>query len=165
MSPAPALPIAVRFWRFVRKTDGCWWWTGSANARGYGSIRPATGSSVRGKAKMAHRLAWELANGPIPEGHYICHRCDNPSCVNPAHLFVGTPSDNMRDCVAKGRSSIGRARPLAHAALRERTHCKYGHPYTADNLYAQKNGTRKCRTCARRNYKAFMAKRKQERAA
>jgi hypothetical protein len=72
---------------------GCHVWTGSKYGRGYGNLQIAT-----------HRLAWELANGPIPEGLSILHRCDNPACCNPDHLFLGTQADNMADKVRKGRA-------------------------------------------------------------
>lgn len=87
----------ARFWRNVKKTDTCWLWTGTFAAHGYGQVR-------RGPARyMAHRASWELNVGPIPAGLHVLHHCDNPPCVNPAHLFLGTHSDNMRDAVKKGR--------------------------------------------------------------
>jgi predicted XRE-type DNA-binding protein len=80
---------------------GCWEWRRTHNGFGYGTLR------VGGKIVYAHRLAFELGNGqPIPKGMHVCHRCDNPRCINPVHLFLGTRSDNMADCFAKGRSSV-----------------------------------------------------------
>jgi hypothetical protein len=91
--------MAPRFWAKVARSieEQCWEWTGGRNHRGYGNFR-ADGRTVR-----AHRFAWEQVNGSIPAGLMICHRCDNPSCCNPAHLFVGTAKDNVRDMIAKGR--------------------------------------------------------------
>lgn len=78
---------------------GCWEWTAWIHPNGYGVV------TMGGKSKKvrAHRFSWELHNAPIPDGLFVLHRCDNRRCVNPAHLFLGTKGDNMRDCVAKGR--------------------------------------------------------------
>lgn len=87
----------ARFWGRVTRTAGCWEWQGARYPEGYGSL------SVNGRRWQAHRLAYSLARGPIPPGMFVCHACDNPSCCNPAHLFLGTNQDNMADMVAKGR--------------------------------------------------------------
>lgn len=83
-----------------RDTD-CWVWSGRRQSGNYGMFK------IQGKIVQAHRLAYEFAFGPIPEGMFVCHRCDNHPCVNPSHLFLGTPRDNMSDMVAKGRSLKG----------------------------------------------------------
>lgn len=97
-----ARPVADRLWARVDRTDsGCWLWTGgrstARNGFQYGVMK------VGGKPVRAHRVAWEVANGPIPAGAFVCHHCDTPLCVNPAHLFLGTHDDNMEDMARKGR--------------------------------------------------------------
>jgi len=88
-----------RFFDKVHKTDSCWNWTASTR-NGYGAFK------INGKVEGAHRVSWVLNNGEIPEGLFVCHKCDNPRCVNPEHLFLGTASDNMKDCYNKGRLII-----------------------------------------------------------
>jgi hypothetical protein len=90
-----------RFWSKVNKTENCWLWTGSKYKEGYGLIwdKPKIG--------RAHRISYELAYGPIPEGLCIAHKCDTPSCVNPDHLFAATHAENMRDRDNKGRHAKG----------------------------------------------------------
>ncbi len=98
------VPIEERFWPKVRKggPEECWEWLASKYPGGYGAF------GVRGTgSRPAHRVAWMLVNGDIDNGLEVCHRCDTPACVNPAHLFLGTHQDNMTDMVTKGRSRSG----------------------------------------------------------
>jgi hypothetical protein len=90
--PGPAhLAMPSRFWKYVRKTDSCWEWIGAKFPRGYGSIK------INGKTRHATQVCWELMRGPILGGMWVLHRCDNPPCVNPEHLYLGTAADNGRD--------------------------------------------------------------------
>lgn len=102
---------ACRFWGKVDSSSGpdaCWPWKSvkAERKRIYASF---LASKVGGEAKFmdAHKFAWELVNGPVPEGLNVCHRCDNPICCNPKHHFLGTNADNMQDMVCKGRDRWG----------------------------------------------------------
>lgn len=101
---APRGTLETRLWRHVDKSGSCWLWQAGVDSAGYGQLRNESGRLV-----MAHRASYELAHGPIPPGQLVCHACDTPRCVNPAHLFLGTPLDNAVDMVAKGRSARGDA--------------------------------------------------------
>jgi hypothetical protein len=92
-----------RFWRRVQKTDGCWLWTGGTYSGGYGFMRGARGRNAQNVS--AHRFSYELHKGKIPKGLVVMHSCDNPACVNPNHLSVGTHKENYEDMIAKGRGA------------------------------------------------------------
>lgn len=93
------LRLEDRFWDKVVKSDGCWEWQGATYHFGYGAVR------VKGKNHHAHRVSWELTHGAIPDGQKVLHRCDNPPCVRPDHLFLGTDADNHADMMQKKRHS------------------------------------------------------------
>lgn len=98
----PLRPVEDRFWEKVDRLgdNECWLWTAGDDGKGYGQLR------VDGQALKAHRISYELHYGPIPDGFEVCHDCDNPSCVNPAHLQIGTHKENMHDSISKGRASM-----------------------------------------------------------
>lgn len=102
--------LMARFWAKVDRStgpDGCWLWMACLNSQGYGQIR------INHRSVLAHRVSYEAAHGPIQDGQQVLHRCDTPRCVNPAHLFLGTPATNSDDKVRKGRQAKGEALPIA----------------------------------------------------
>ena len=124
--------LSARFWPKVDKAgpDDCWEWNASRQGTGaYGRI------GVNGKVELAHRISYELMHGPIPDGLFVMHRCDNPPCVNPAHLSLGTRRDNMEDSMDKNRRRLSL--------------CKKGlHEFTPENTIAGASGKRACRACS-----------------
>lgn len=102
-SETDAHPGETRYWSKVDKTDGCWNWTGAVTSAGYGSFAVIT--TPKPKMVSAHKVAWEWANGPVPEGLVLMHSCDNRRCVRLDHLSVGSVNDNNRDMANKGRAA------------------------------------------------------------
>jgi len=101
------LPFTERFWLSVAKSEGCWEWTGFLLGNGYGQV------GIKNTQAQAHRVSWEMHYGPIPQGLYVLHHCDNRKCVRPDHLFLGTIQDNADDMVAKERQAQGVRHGLA----------------------------------------------------
>ena len=151
------IPFEERFWMRVDQSDpdGCWEWQGGrSNRGGYGLVGV-------GKAKnaKAHRIAYELANGPFDSDLFVCHRCDNPPCCRPDHLFLGTNADNAADRERKGRNRPGPAVAASAQVRRQRPTCKHGHPWTDENTRINRDGGRACRACARENSRRYRSRR------
>ena len=137
-----SIPLEQRFWSKVIIQEGCWKWIGSVR----GHVRPYGEIWNNGKKRPASQISWELKNNkPFPEGMDACHKCDNPNCVNPDHIFPGTASDNARDAENKGR--------LVHNVKRV-SFCKRGHKFEGDNIGVQSNGSRHCKICKNLHNKA-----------
>ncbi len=137
----------IEDWSIPEPNSGCWIWLKSTNAKGYAHLRH------EGIMWRANRLAWVAYRGQIPEGLFVLHHCDNPACVNPDHLYVGTHAKNMEDKAKRNRSRNGRS---------ERTECPRGHLYTEENTYYNKNGWRSCLACRHIVTSTLNAKRKQQ---
>lgn len=120
--------MTERFWAKVRRGDGCWEWQAAIRSgSGYGVFQLGVG-----KQAPAHRVAWTLTRGEIPEGLWVLHHCDNRRCVNPDHLYLGTAKDNCRDREVRRRGKNSR-----------KTHCPQGHPLEDPTLHKDRH----CKTC------------------
>lgn len=134
---------AESFWARVDKSggpDACWEWQGSKQALGYGQV------GWKGRVLVAHRLAYTLTHGPIPEGMQVHHKCNNPPCCNPSHLEAVTQKANI--LLSNGTA----------AKNARKQHCPRGHPYDDENTYYDTQGGRECRACRRERVKKFAAR-------
>lgn len=127
--------------------SGCWLWTGALSAGSYGSM------FFEGRMQKAHRVAWQLLRGPVPEGLDLDHLCRVRICCNPGHLEPVTRSENLRRSPLKKLQNVNQ------------THCKRGHEFTADNTMIRRNGWRACRTCMRMLIQNWRNREKTKRAA
>jgi hypothetical protein len=148
-----AQPVPWRDRAIPEPNSGCLLWEGAVSRYGYGHIRRNR------KDIVLHRHVWEEANGAIPDGLHVLHRCDVPGCVNIDHLRLGTRFDNMRDIVTKGRHTSNRG-----GFQKNKTHCRQGHPYVKETVGITASGHRFCRLCKNLYMQRYSATKKQLRA-
>lgn len=135
MGYSKRLTAEERFWAKVQKSDACWEWMAYRNPAGYGKFGPTRQAIV-----LAHRFSYELTRGPIPDGLFVCHACDNPACVRPDHLWLGTNKENLQDASRKGRMTGAPKRGLF---------CRHGHEQTEKNKRIWPGGQIQCEQCRR----------------
>ncbi len=139
---------AERFWENIAMIPEhtCWEWVGTKNQKGYGV------GWFNGRLMLAHRYSYEIHLGKIPDGLHACHRCDNPGCCRPSHIFLGTNLDNRRDSQAKGRMRNQNTNKMF---------CENGHKFTENNTAKTKKG-RACRRCRLELSRKWFAKNRQK---
>lgn len=159
MKKGKSAPASERWWRRVDKRgdDECWPWLGSVNKQGYGMFEMQH-KPIRALTS-AHRAGWIYANGHLDRWELVCHRCDNPICVNPRHLFVGTPLDNTADMMSKGRAPMpagGRPQKTTLAQRNEmrKAHAEGSHPVELAVKYGLSTSTTYDVLHYRRSYKS-----------
>ena len=121
-----------RFWSKVQRGPGCWEWQACLETTGYGYYR------YDGRSQVAHRVSWKITNGPITNGLFVLHTCDNRKCVRPSHLFLGTKKDNTQDAIVKGRHKHGEE--SVHAKLTEKDVKKIKKDRRTQHVIAQEYG-------------------------
>jgi hypothetical protein len=133
--------MADRFWPKVMKSAGCWEWTAGRFEDKSGKTYGAFYAGRKKRMDFAHRVSWELVNGPVPDGLRVLHMCDNKKCVRPDHLFLGTQKDNVCDMINKGRNYIARGVGNGNAKLTEdqvrRIRVAYKNTHTGAELAAK----------------------------
>jgi hypothetical protein len=127
--------LAIKMVLNHKKLDsGCWEWQKGFDGKGYAAV------TIKRKSYLAHRVMYICYGGIIPAGINLCHKCDNPKCINPLHMFLGTQKDNVLDQVKKLRHRNNR-----------KTQCVRGHKFTTGNTYVYASGARRCRECSRKH--------------
>jgi len=148
----PVTEEQERFWSKVDKTETCWLWTGAKDQGGYGKFGAYDGKGHRSRMRGAHRVAWEWANGPVPEGLVLDHLCRVRACCRPDHLRVTTHAENILSGTGWSARNV------------VKTHCPQGHPYDTENT-RRYNGRRSCRTCGNANDRRKYAEKRAAREA
>lgn len=133
--------------------SGCWEFTGFCAPNGYGQIY------FDGRTWPAHRLMHTICNGPIPDGLFVLHSCDNPPCINPDHLRAGTSRENTMDSVLRGRHCMSNGKAFDTRGSAVPWECVNGHEMKGENVYITPHGRRECRACRRAARAKFVAKR------
>lgn len=132
--------------KYIKQSNGCWEWQRAKNRKGYGQFK------YLGTLYIAHRFLLQI-EGKIPDGYHVLHKCDNPSCVSPKHLWVGTNQENVDDKMSKGRHRFGSTSGYKNGKA---IHCKHGHEYTEENTRIRKSdNSRQCRICERQRCKDY----------